>query len=410
MADDLFRIIDERAITTVYQPIVDLASQQVVAYEALTRGPAGTALEQPEALFSAARQLGSVVQLDWLCRVTAMDTALRAGYDRSMALFVNAEPAALRTGCPPSLRGDLIRARAKLDVVIEVTERAMVSNPRDLLAGVARLRADGWGVALDDVGAEECSLALMPFLSPDVIKLDISLIQNPQRPANADVLAAVIAHAERTGALVIAEGIETPGQLLTARALGATHGQGWLMGMAGSLSGNLQTSGASNWHGFAKTPFEIISSRRPVHRATKQLLVPMSRHLERQALNTGQHPVVLGAFQDVSFFSPVTRARWAQLGANSAFTAVIGRGIPESPVEGVRGASLDDDDPLIREWDVIVVGPHFAAALVAKDLGGFTTDRLRSFEYVVSYDRDLVIEAARSLISRVAPAEASAAA
>ena len=403
LAAELDRIIGERAVTTVYQPIVELPSQRVVAYEALTRGPAGTPLERPDALFGAARRLGSVVELDWLCRVTAMNTALRAGYDRGMALFVNAEPAALRTGCPAALRTDLIRAREKLDVVVEVTERAMASNPRDLLAGVARLRADGWGVALDDVGVERSSLALMPFLNPDVIKLDISLVHHPERPANADVLAAVIAHAERTGALVIAEGIETPGHLLTAHGLGATHGQGWLFGAAGDLPATTGIAGRVNRHGFAKTPFEIIASRRPVHRATKRLLLPISRHLERQALNTGQHPVVLGTFQDASFLTPATRAAWERLGANGAFTAVIGRGVPEAPMEGVRGANLGDDDPLLAEWDVIVVGPHFAAALVAKDLGGFTTGDLRSFDYVVSYDRDLVIEAARSLISRVAP-------
>jgi EAL domain-containing protein (putative c-di-GMP-specific phosphodiesterase class I) len=401
---ELSRIIRERAIRTEYQAIVELTSQRVVAYEALTRGPVGTVLESPMALFSAARREGLLIELDWLCRVQAMTTALEVGYDRSMALFVNAEPAALRSSCPPLLRDGLIMARERLQVVIEVTERAVVSNPRDLLAAVARVRADGWGVALDDVGAEPGSLALMPFLNPDVIKLDIGLVQNPSLPPHADVLAAVIAHAERTGALVIAEGIEEPGHMLWARALGATHGQGNLLGRPGPLE--LEAGGAMSsfsWRGFAKTPFEIIASRRPVHRATKDLLLPISLHLETQAMASGQQPVVLGAFQDARYLTGATRARWEKLAAHSAFAAAMGRGVPEVPMLGVRGANLTDDDPLGGEWDVIVVGPHFAAALVAKDLGGFAPDHLRTFDYVVSYDRALVLEAARSLMSRVAP-------
>lgn len=401
---ELQRIIRERAVTTVFQPIIELTSQRVVAYEALTRGPQGSVFAKPDALFSAARLCGSVVELDWLCRVTAMDTALRAGYDRSMALFLNAEPLALRTGCPAHLRSDLIRTRERLQIVVEVTERAMANNPRDLLAGVARVRADGWAVALDDVGAHPGSLALMPFLDPDVVKLDMSLVHDPHEPAHADVLAAVIAHVERTGALVIAEGIETPGHLLSSRALGATHGQGMLLGPPACLTvDTADRSGSFSWRGFARTPFEIIASRRPVRRATKELLLPITLHLERQALSAGQHPVVVGTMQDERFLTRATRRRWEELASNSAFVAIMGRGITDQPVPGVRGANLDDDDPLLGEWDVIVVGPHFAAALVAKDLGGAGPDHRRSFDYVVSYDRDLVIEAARTLMSRVAP-------
>ena len=55
------------------------------------------------------------------------------------------------------------------------------NRPAELLAAVERLRARGWGVALDDVGADHRSLALMPFVRPDVIKLDLRLVQ-----ANSD--------------------------------------------------------------------------------------------------------------------------------------------------------------------------------------------------------------------------------
>jgi DICT domain-containing protein len=78
----------------------------------------------------------------------------------------------------------------------------------------------------------------------------------------------------------------------------------------------------------------------------------------------------------------------------------------DEPVAGVRGATLDSRDPLRGEWDVIVVGPHFAGALVARDCGDDGPDSQRRFDAVITYDRDLVIEAARSLLLRLTPSQA----
>ena len=90
--------------------------------------------------------------------------------------------------------------------------------------------------SLDDVGIDERSLALMPFLAPDVIKLDMSLIQERRpTPASARVLNSVAAEAERTGAVLLAEGIDTEAHLARARAVGATLGQGWYFGRPGAL-------------------------------------------------------------------------------------------------------------------------------------------------------------------------------
>jgi DICT domain-containing protein len=70
----------------------------------------------------------------------------------------------------------------------------------------------------------------------------------------------------------------------------------------------------------------------------------------------------------------------------------------------VRGAALDPADPLCAEWAVIVVGPYFSAALVARDLGDGGAERHRRFEYALTYERPVVIEAARSLLRRLGPA------
>ncbi len=77
----------------------------------------------------------------------------------------------------------------------------------------------------------------MPLLRPDVIKLDLRLVQRQPDAEIAEIVNAVNTQAERTGAIVLAEGIETDEHLATARALGATLGQGWLFGRPGPAAG-----------------------------------------------------------------------------------------------------------------------------------------------------------------------------
>jgi predicted signal transduction protein with EAL and GGDEF domain len=121
---------------------------------------------------------------------------------------VNAEPDETGFGPLPELeRG--------MRGVVELTERTLTNRLAELLPAVQRARADGWGIALDDVGADTRSLALMPVLRPDVIKLDLRLVQEQPTPEIAAIAGAVGAQAERTGATVVAEGIETQEQVST---------------------------------------------------------------------------------------------------------------------------------------------------------------------------------------------------
>ena len=232
---EIHRVIDTRAIRTVFQPLVRLDTREVVGYEALSRGPAGTVWERPAVLFTAAEAVGRLAELDWICRARAYEAALTAGLDPLVTLFVNTEPLALDSECPPDLRKWVHVARERLRVVTEMTERAVSAHPSALLTAAATARSAGWGVALDDVGAHPASLAMLPFVHPDVVKLDLHLIHQPDRPEVARVVNAVVAYAEQTGATILAEGIETEEHVATARGMGATLGQGWLFGRGDPL-------------------------------------------------------------------------------------------------------------------------------------------------------------------------------
>lgn len=404
------QVIDDRAIHTVFQPIVRLDTREVIGYEALSRGPAGSRWQDPVAMFSAARAIGRAGELDWICRARAHQGAVAAGLNPQLLLFVNVEPSTLREPCPPDLLPAFVHTHER--VIMEFTERDVAADPAALLTATAGHRAAGHGIALDDVGAEPASLALMPFVHPDIVKLDLRLLHNPDSPQTVRVVNAVVAHAERTGALILAEGIEREAHLALAGSMGATLGQGWLLGRPAQLPHRghlapvrpLRLPAPVDATASTRTPFNIVAGgRRPAARASKQALLTTARYLESKAADTNDPPVVLTCFQDAVRFTPATAHRYLTLSRKSPFVATFGFGFGTEPVAGVRGTALAGDDPLRREWNVIVVGPYFSAALVARDLGDSGADRHRRFEYALTYERPVVLAAARALLARLNP-------
>jgi EAL domain-containing protein (putative c-di-GMP-specific phosphodiesterase class I) len=405
---DIHEVLDARAVKPLFQPLVEIAGGQVLGYEALSRGPAGSPWESPAALFAAAREVGREDELDWVCHVQAYRAILAADLDPALTWFVNMEPTSWRAGCPADLAPVVDQARSRLRVVTEMTERVLADDPAGLLSATAACRAAGWGVALDDVGADPMSLALMPFVHPDVVKLDMQLLRQPGDPHTARVVAAVAAHAEASGAVVLAEGIETADHLAIARTMGATVGQGWYFGRPAPLPSGARAGARLPLipppRRDSRSPYEIVAARRPVTRATKAHLIPMSRHLEALAGDGPEPPVLLACFQEARHFTPATLRRFGRIAGHSPLVAALGVGLAAEPAPGVRGACLGDDDSLRGEWNVVVVGPHQAAALVARDLGDVCADSERRFDFALTHDRALVLEAARSLLAWLAPA------
>jgi EAL domain-containing protein (putative c-di-GMP-specific phosphodiesterase class I) len=165
-------------IRSVYQPIVRLSDRRVIAYEALARGPAGSALELPDALFGTARREGLETTLDWECWRAALRGGLQSGLNPERALFVNVEPSSAASWVPEIGDPLLEEALGRFPLVVELTERALPNHTTDLIPLAEDLRRRGARIALDDVGTDPRSLALMPFLRPDVIKLDLGLMHN----------------------------------------------------------------------------------------------------------------------------------------------------------------------------------------------------------------------------------------
>lgn len=400
--DDVLR---DGRLHCVYQPFIDLDTGSVLAYEALLRGPASTRWESPLALLDAARAAGRLADLECASLKASLYDAAHLPADRPVTLFVNLEPSTLTQHLDVVL--DVLAGSAPhVQVVVEITERALAADLSGVLTGAERLRAAGCAIALDDVGAEPESLAFIPLLRPEVVKLDLSLLRTVKDPATVTVAGAVRAYAEQSGAEVVAEGIETPSDLTRALVLGATLGQGWLWGpgerrIAATGFCPERFTARAIGPALQATPYELVGARRRVRQAPKRLLIPLSKTMELMALQASVPPVLLAAFEDARFFRPSTARQYTDLAARLPFVAALGVGMPPSPAPGVRGAALSAEDPLAREWTVLVLGAHTCGALIARDCGDVGPDGDREFEFAVSYDRALVTAVAHSLVGRL---------
>jgi EAL domain-containing protein (putative c-di-GMP-specific phosphodiesterase class I) len=118
-------------------------------------------------------------------------------------------------------------------VVLELTERENVRDPERLRTALLGVQRAGVRVAADDVGAGNAGLRLLSQFRFDVVKIDLSLVQRAGDDKTHSVLRSIVEMADRLGATTIAEGVETSGQLRTARRLGITAGQGYLLGRPG---------------------------------------------------------------------------------------------------------------------------------------------------------------------------------
>jgi EAL domain-containing protein (putative c-di-GMP-specific phosphodiesterase class I) len=425
LANALDEVIRERSVVPLYQPIFDIseagkmtpeerenAEFPVVAYEALARGPKGSPVEFPDKLFGTARATGRLAELDWVCRVTAVQGAMDSGLKPPYTLFCNMEPEAIDSPPPFDLRDTWERAKSEVRVMTEITERAMTSRPAELLSTAGGIRDAGWGIALDDVGAEPASLALMPFLDPDVIKLDLRLIQDTPTEDLAEVINAVNAEAERSNLTILSEGIETLEHERTSLAFGATLGQGWLYGKPAPLPAELpeptrqvQLLGRKLGARQARVS-RIVGTMQSIRSGNKPILHSMSRHLESEARRLGETAVLLAIFEDAHFFQGATRARYEELARESAFVGVIGPGMTHEPTPGVRGANIDANDELFDQWGIAVIAPHFAAAFVARPKHGSdrtAPDVERNYDFALTYNREFVVETARNMMSKITP-------
>lgn len=221
LREQLARVLRERAFTPHYQPIVDLSDGVVAGHEVLTRFRDGTS---PEIAFRQAASLDMSIDLETATMAPAVHDA--RNLPEGTWLSVNVSPTFVTSG---GELPDLVRGSDR-PIVLELTEHDPIADYPRLLSAVRRLNS-GVRLSVDDAGAGYASLHHILKLKPEYVKLDRGWITGLDAdPARQALVAGLAFFAERTGSLLIAEGVETEAELAALRRLGVHFGQGWLLG------------------------------------------------------------------------------------------------------------------------------------------------------------------------------------
>ena len=207
----------------IHQPIVSMSEQRLFAYEALLRS-GEPALPTPGAVLEAARRLGRLDDLGRAIRSAAAGAL--SGAPPDALLFVNLHPTDLGDDDLYDRGAPLGKVAAR--VVLEITERASLDGLDSVAVRVRELRAMGFRVAIDDLGAGYAGLSSLARLEPEVVKLDMSLVRglhaHPTRRRLVESMAGVC---RQLGMKVVSEGVETAAERDALQQLGCDLAQGY---------------------------------------------------------------------------------------------------------------------------------------------------------------------------------------
>jgi EAL domain-containing protein (putative c-di-GMP-specific phosphodiesterase class I) len=228
MTTSFDEILGGDLLRAMFQPIVATADVTIVGYEGLIRGPAGSALETPGALFACARAAGRVRELEHACLRVLWPRFCVLGLPGKLYLNVGAGTL-MAGGTGDKLAALLADIGADpCRVVLEITEDQAVTDYRRLSHVAKRLAALGYELAIDDLGAGFASLRLWLELRPACVKLDNAFVRGVDAdPLKRSFLDLIQQLAHCAGARLIAEGIETARELEVVLTLGIDHAQGY---------------------------------------------------------------------------------------------------------------------------------------------------------------------------------------
>ncbi|UTW10366.1 bifunctional diguanylate cyclase/phosphodiesterase [Marinobacterium rhizophilum] len=230
-------IIRNENLTPYFQPIVDLQSGEVIGHEALIRGPQGTAMQMPGPLFETALAEGRLAELELLCRRLALERFAQLRPAGKLFLNINASLLGL-PGHPQGLTLEWLEALQipQASIVIELSEQHPFDHCGLTQTAVRHYQDMGFGIAIDDLGSGYSGLRLWSELEPAYVKIDKHFVRGiDQDSVKREFVKSIINIGNSTRCRIIAEGIETRGELHTLQLLGVGYGQGFLLGKPQSL-------------------------------------------------------------------------------------------------------------------------------------------------------------------------------
>lgn len=216
------RILQQRAIEPLYQPVASLTTGRLIGYEALARFPDAPD-RPPSTWFAQANACGLGPELEAAAIQAALQTQ---GRPPGTYLAINVSPSALSTEAVKSVLPDDLS-----DVIVELTEHEVYVGDSLLANSLAQLRERGARIAIDDAGAGYAGLKQVMWVRPDIVKLDLELTRAIHSdPVRMALVESLVRFARRVGATVCAEGIENHDDIEVLANLDVPWGQGYAMG------------------------------------------------------------------------------------------------------------------------------------------------------------------------------------
>ncbi|NQY65734.1 MAG: EAL domain-containing protein [Alteromonadaceae bacterium] len=173
LQDTLINIIETQKLTAFFQPIYLTTTNEVYGYEALIRGPVGTALHCPKTLFDSATEVGLLSELELVCRKISIARFVELSLKGK--LFLNISPMVLLQSDHPEGKTLTYLQTYNLipeQVVIELSEKYTIDSPELLQKALIHYRNLGFQISVDDLGAGYAGLKLWSELKPDFVKID----------------------------------------------------------------------------------------------------------------------------------------------------------------------------------------------------------------------------------------------
>ncbi len=227
--DELLEIIRERRLSARFQAIIDLSRGEILGYEGLIRGPSDSTLHSPIKLLQAAWENNLTVDIEHLCRRIVLEQFQSLNLPGK--LFLNVSPECLLQ--KDAKHGQTLDYITQLGinpkrVIIELTEYQPTHDYVLLQEAVQHYRNMGFQIAIDDLGEGFSSLRLWSELKPEYVKIDMHFIQGIDKdPVKMQFVRSIQSIAIESDTSVIAEGIETHGELIAVKQLGVSCGQGY---------------------------------------------------------------------------------------------------------------------------------------------------------------------------------------
>lgn len=224
-------ILSKKKIIPVYQPIISLEDGEVLGYEGLSRIDLEHCLFNTEEMFQIAEQQNKVWELEELCRKKTLMNAKEK--PKGKKLFINVDPKVIHD---ENFKEGVTCKYLKQyglkpkDIVFEITERTAIEDAETFKQTVNHYRRQSYQIAIDDFGNGYAGLSRICSLSPNFVKIDMSIVRDIDKdPIKKTLVESFVSFCENANIMLIAEGIETKEELKTLIKSGVSYGQGYYL-------------------------------------------------------------------------------------------------------------------------------------------------------------------------------------